>query len=140
VPANGREPEGGLTVAGQRTNVRSSVGAGRTGANESEQRGAGQAGSYQVVDGDTWDSIAQASNTPVSWLMMSNGQDPDASPPPSDPDVGSVIQIPDPPPSYSVAPGNSNSLDLGPGGMDSVRIRLHDDTPSPMQNVRYTAT
>jgi hypothetical protein len=95
--------------------------------------------SYQVVDGDTWDSIAQAFDTPTSWLMMNNGQDPDGDPPPSDPDVGSVINIPDPPPSCSVAPGNTNSVDLGSGGMDTVRIRLHDDTPAPMQNVRYSA-
>jgi LysM domain len=94
---------------------------------------------YEVVEGDTWDSIAEALETPASWIMLNNGLDPNGDPPPADPDAGTVLKIPADPPGHSIAPENNNSLELGPGGLDSVRIRLHDDTPSPMTNVRYAA-
>jgi LysM repeat protein len=95
---------------------------------------------HEVVDGDTWESIAQAYETPASWLMMNNGVDPNGDPPPDDPEAGTVLNIPPDPPDHCIAPENSNSLELGPGGLASVRIRLHDDTPSPMTDVRYAAT
>lgn len=95
---------------------------------------------YTAVDGDTWESIAEAFETPLSWLMVSNGVDPNADPPPDDPVTGTDVTIPGDPPGHAVAPENDNTLDLGPGGVTVLRIRLHDEMPSPMTNVRYAAT
>ena len=93
---------------------------------------------YTTIEGDTWDTIATSNNVPTSWVLLSNGLDPDADPPPSDPLPGTVVNVPLAPPAASIAPSNACTVDAGPGGLDVVRIRLHDDTPSPLTNVRYS--
>ncbi len=92
---------------------------------------------YTVQDGDTWDSIAQDHEIETSWLMLGNALDPDASPAPDPPAAGANVTIPGDPPDHPIAPGNANALDLGSGGVDVLRLRLHDCLATPMTNVRY---
>jgi hypothetical protein len=95
---------------------------------------------YTVAAGDTWDSIATANEMPTSWLLLGNGHDPNASPAAEAPEEGTDIVIPPSPPDHPVAPENSNALDLGAGGLETIRLRLHDHEPGALGGVRYSAT
>jgi hypothetical protein len=91
---------------------------------------------HTVVAGETWDSMAETFGVPTSWLLLCNGYDPND--PPDPPEEGSTVKVAAEPPDHAIAPGNDHSLDLGDGGLDQVRIRLHDASAAPMSNVRYT--
>ena len=95
---------------------------------------------YTARAGDDWDSIARRFKVVKSWLLLSNALDPAASPPPDSPVAGAEVHIPGDPPAFDVAPNHQNALDLGPGGVKTLKVRLHDRTPKPMTNVRYRLT
>ncbi len=95
---------------------------------------------YTVVSGDRGGAVAAAQEMPTSWLLLGNGHDPNASPPADDPPEGTEISIPPNPPDHPIAPENSNALDLGAGGLETIRMRLHDQVPAFMGGCRYSAT
>ena len=88
-----------------------------------------------VNEGDTWDSIATANAVPLSWLLLENGLDPNASN--ADPTPGSLVNIPEGPAVSDVAAGHCNSVHIGPSGVRTVKIRLHDANSVPMTNAYY---
>ncbi len=88
-----------------------------------------------VDDGDTWDSIAAANETPLGWLLLQNGLHPNASHP--QPLPGSIVNIPDGPAASDIAAGHCNTVKLGPSGLRTVKIRLHDSASVPMTKANY---
>ena len=87
-------------------------------------------------DGETWDSIAESNQVPLTSLLMANGIDPATTPDALQP--GSLVQLPDDPPEACVAPGHDHSLDVVPGET-SLWVRLDlsaDDAASDEGSLR----
>lgn len=76
----------------------------------------------EVVDGDTWDSIATANGVTLASLLSANGIDPDSSP--DAPEVGALVPLPDDPPEHCVAPGHDQSLEVQGGSVAWIRLAL----------------
>jgi hypothetical protein len=90
---------------------------------------------HRVLLGETWQSIADDFRVPVQQLLMANGSDPATHP--ADPDAGSELVLPGIPPPYTVAPGNTNTIDLTSRDLHSLKMQLYDDDGYVMTDVRY---
>jgi hypothetical protein len=90
---------------------------------------------HRVLPNETWQSIADDFRVPVQQLLIANGSDP--TNPPADPDAGSELVLPGPPPPYAVAPGNKNTIESRSRDLHSLKMQLYDDDGYVMTDVRY---
>jgi hypothetical protein len=72
-----------------------------------------------IVDGDTWESIAASRSIAVADLLVVNGLDPSSTPIPLSP--GWSVLVPGDAPEVCVAPDHAHSLNLG--GTERLWIR-----------------